>query len=156
MNRSDDSRKFAILEQLEHTRFLELLSEDSVLLDFAMQHAKADLVIPKNLPSPEKFMVGSASPIKYLSLVMLLFKINRYIELTPHSHVHLEYVRLHDDRIGVLWSHSRTSPIEDRATEVVKIDLTNGETEGAILLKMDIVPPPLDLQAEWESRESVC
>jgi hypothetical protein len=54
MYRSDDLRKLAILERLEHTRFLECSSGDSFLLDFAMQHSKADLVIPKDPPTVKK------------------------------------------------------------------------------------------------------
>jgi hypothetical protein len=136
---------------LEHTRFLELESgEASLLLDFTIQHAKAALVIPKEPPGPERFRIDFALPRKHLPLIELLLKIGCSIELAPQSYAHLEYVRLHDDRIGLLWSHSQAFPTNDSATEYTQIDLTNGKTEGSILLRMDSVSFPLDLQAEWE------
>jgi hypothetical protein len=171
MHRSNDSRKFAILEHLEHTHFLQSSSVDSSLLDVAMEHSKVDLVIPKDLPALDKIVAkslgfdikandretydrkASAMLLRYRDYVRELLNINRYFELVSHSYVHLEYVHLHDDRTGLLWSHSRTSPMDDRATKFTQIDLMNGETEGSLLLRMDIVSPPLALQAEWKRVE---
>ena len=125
MNRSDEPRKFAILERLECTRFLEP-ERSSILLDFAMEHSKADLILPKSLPSYEKYGMDSALSLEDLSLVALLLAIGRYIELAPQAmdstqrnlpcgYGHLEHVHLHKDRIGLLWSHSHSFPTDDKA-----------------------------------------
>jgi hypothetical protein len=183
MHQFDHASKLAILERWEHTHFLQFSSADSSLLDVAMEHSKVDLVIPKDLPALNKvfekafekvFKINLKSNgieffilksndiefykiykilIEYRSFVQELLNINRYFELVSHSYVRHEYVRLHDDRIGSLWSHSRTFPMDDKATKFTQIDLMNGETEGSFLLRMDIVSPPLALQAEWKRVE---